>query len=281
VYDYHPGAETLEKHLFSNQIAHVPEYIVWSFVCQLVSALAIIHNHGLACRTLSTSKILLTGQSRVRLNCCGILDTSGCDRAKIQASQVEDLNCLGRVIVTLCCRIPFAHTSSSPQAVVKYLERVSALYSPEVAHLLQYLMDPQALGIQPNSQSAAELLPMISGHLLSEADNLRSWGDMLQSDMSKLLENGRLFRLIAKICFVTERPNHVFDPNWSETGDRFIVKLFHDFVFNQTMEDRTPLIDLSHVVDALNKLDQGSNEKILLLSRDEQTMIVSRYCSPI
>ncbi len=52
------------------------------------------------------------------------------------------------------------------------------------------------------------------------------------------------------------------DPSWSETGDRYILKLFRDYVFHQVTEDGHPWVDLSHVVYSLNKLEAGSREKV-------------------
>ena len=43
----------------------------------------------------------------------------------------------------------------------------------------------------------------------------------------------RLFRLISKMNTVLERAEMKLDTNWSETGDRYILKLFRDFVFHQ------------------------------------------------
>jgi hypothetical protein len=44
------------------------------------------------------------------------------------------------------------------------------------------------------------------------------------------------------------------DPRWSETGDRYILKLFRDFVFHSTGVDGAPILDLSHVLTCLNKV---------------------------
>lgn len=43
------------------------------------------------------------------------------------------------------------------------------------------------------------------------------------------------------------------DPSWSETGDRYIIKLFRDYVFHQVDENGTPVIDMVHVLTCLNK----------------------------
>lgn len=44
------------------------------------------------------------------------------------------------------------------------------------------------------------------------------------------------------------------DPRWSETGDRYIVKLFRDYVFHQVDEAGNPVVNISHVLTCLNKV---------------------------
>lgn len=60
-------------------------------------------------------------------------------------------------------------------------------------------------------------------------------------------------------------------------GDRYLLKLFRDFVFHQCSEDGLPILDWAHVAEALNKLDAGLPEKIVLMSRDEASMLVVSY----
>ena len=44
------------------------------------------------------------------------------------------------------------------------------------------------------------------------------------------------------------------DLQWSETGDRYMLKLFRDYIFHQITPNGNPWIDLSHVVQCLNKV---------------------------
>ena len=71
------------------------------------------------------------------------------------------------------------------------------------------------------------------------------------------------------------RYNH--ETRWSETGDRYIVKLFRDYVFHQVDELGRPVVNLTHVLACLNKLDAGTDERIMLVSRDEQSCLVVSY----
>ena len=55
------------------------------------------------------------------------------------------------------------------------------------------------------------------------------------------------------------------DPSWSETGDRYMLKLFRDHIFHQVTEDGRPFLDMAHIIHCLNKLDAGTHEKVKLL----------------
>lgn len=44
------------------------------------------------------------------------------------------------------------------------------------------------------------------------------------------------------------------DPEWSETGDRYLLKLFRDYLLHQVTESGAPWIDFAHIVSTLNKV---------------------------
>ena len=66
------------------------------------------------------------------------------------------------------------------------------------------------------------------------------------------------------------------DTSWAETGDRYMLKLFRDFMFHQVdsylvtehrlslqvMEDGRPFLDMAHVITSLNRLDAGIPDKV-------------------
>jgi PAB-dependent poly(A)-specific ribonuclease subunit 3 len=80
-----------------------------------------------------------------------------------------------------------------------------------------------------------------------------------------------------RLGFVNERPSFEMDPSWCETGDRYMLKLFRDYVFHQEDEEGHPILDYAHIVACLNKLDAGTQEKILLVARDESSMVITTY----
>ncbi|PIK44316.1 putative PAB-dependent poly(A)-specific ribonuclease subunit PAN3-like [Apostichopus japonicus] len=67
------------------------------------------------------------------------------------------------------------------------------------------------------------------------------------------------------------------DVSWSETGDRYLLKLFRDYLFHQVTPEGAPWVDLAHIVQSLNKLDAGVDEKVCLASRDEQNVLIVTY----
>ncbi len=77
---------------------------------------------------------------------------------------------------------------------------------------------------------------------------------MLENELSKEVENGRLFRIVSKLGMINERPEFDMDVSWSETGDRYLLKLFRDYVFHQVYEDGSPVMDLGHIVECLTKV---------------------------
>lgn len=44
------------------------------------------------------------------------------------------------------------------------------------------------------------------------------------------------------------------NPDWADTGDRYLLKLFRDYVFHQVDENGAPVIEMSHVIQCLNKV---------------------------
>lgn len=52
-----------------------------------------------------------------------------------------------------------------------------------------------------------------------------------------------------------------------------MIKLFYDYLFNQ----QDYFLNFAHIVESLNKLDCGAQDKILLMSRDEQNLVVVSF----
>ncbi|PRP78845.1 hypothetical protein PROFUN_01018 [Planoprotostelium fungivorum] len=297
-YQYFPASETLESRYISNNHSifpvndPLPESVIWSCILQIFSALKHIHSLGLAVRCITPSKILITQKNRFRLSGIAVHDVISFDTNKsLITYQAEDYVALGQLALFLATRstsaalLPTNFSLSSDRggvasAVHKILEGVGAMYSTELKNLIGNLLGkiPNMLAGTGGAYPVIEdMQQILCNKLWAEAESLYCQNDYLEGELYKETENGRLFRLLVRLGFINERPEHDMDPTWSETGDRYLLKLFRDYVFHQVYEDQSPVVDYAHVVECLNKLDVGADEKIVLTSRDEQSVLVVSY----
>jgi PAB-dependent poly(A)-specific ribonuclease subunit 3 len=290
VYDYFPGSDTLETHYYVNAVRAPPEQLMWSYICQIVAGLKCIHASNLACRTLHASKILLfSGNRRVKINCMGLMDILSPVKAKNAESddpviedqvddiyferlaelQDKDISDLGYLILNLA-----AKTNNSQANPTKYIADISGAYSEEFIEFLNFLiLDTEQL------RTLDDVIQMLASHFYDEMVFAYEQNDYIENELSKELDNGRLLRLLVKLCFAVQRSEDEMRYNNGEiASDPHVLQLFYDYLFKQTSADHgTPVLDFGHIVETLNKLDAGTSEKLLLMSRDEQSLIVASY----
>ncbi|QDS77819.1 hypothetical protein FKW77_005997 [Venturia effusa] len=284
VTDYHPLSKTIaEAHLqqspaprFSGRTAaavHVPETMLWNYVVQIASALKAIHGNNLAAQTIIPSKVLVTSKNRLRLNGCGILDVVNYDRAvPLQDLQQQDFEQLGRLILSI------ASNTNATINMDKAFAHLTRSYSPRLKECVTWLLQPQiAEDGSPLLKDIDIFLGHIATDIVSTYDAQLHADDNLTSSLMGELENARLVRLMTKLGFVNERPEFEHNPQWSETGERYYLKLFRDYVFHAVDENEKPVVDLGHVMNCLAKLDAGTSETITLMSRDQQSVFVVSY----
>jgi PAB-dependent poly(A)-specific ribonuclease subunit 3 len=229
VYDYHPNSVTLYEHHFSPkppvmsrngtyrpQNTQIDERTLWSYIVQIANGIKAVHSAGLAVRTIDASKILVTGKNRLRLNCCSILDVIqyGQDPTIAQLQQ-DDLFDFGRLVVALACSSP-----NAVQNLPRSLDHITRVFSADVRSVVLYLLSKSG----PN-KTIDELLTIAGPHLLEQFNASMkfvlcllvcyakpsdcvwtSYGDLLEGELMRELENGRLVRLLCKIGFINERP---------------------------------------------------------------------------
>ncbi|XP_066873025.1 PAN2-PAN3 deadenylation complex subunit PAN3 isoform X7 [Kogia breviceps] len=297
-YDFHAGGETVMSRHFNDPNADayftkrkwgqhdgplprqhaglLPESLIWAYIVQLSSALRTIHTAGLACRVMDPTKILITGKTRLRVNCVGVFDVLTFDNSQnnnplalMAQYQQADLISLGKVVLALACN---SLAGIQRENLQKAMELVTINYSSDLKNLILYLLTDQN-----RMRSVNDIMPMIGARFYTQLDAAQMRNDVIEEDLAKEVQNGRLFRLLAKLGTINERPEFQKDPTWSETGDRYLLKLFRDHLFHQVTEAGAPWIDLSHIISCLNKLDAGVPEKISLISRDEKSVLVVTY----
>jgi PAB-dependent poly(A)-specific ribonuclease subunit 3 len=277
VTDYHPNSKTMaETYLNHNSAARYPgrpsappqvtEQIMWSFMVQVASALKIIHAAGLAAQTILPSKVLITSKNRIRINGCGILDVVKFDSpSSLEEKQSEDLGQLGRLLLSI------ATNANAALNIPKAMDHIGRVYNNKLKEVIHWLLQPTV------DRTVDQLISGISTELASTFDMQLHADDTLTSTLMAELENGRLVRLMTKLGLVNERPEFEHNSSWSETGERYYLKLFRDYVFHAVDEQGRPVTDLAHILSSLNKLDAGSPENVTLVSRDEQTCLVVSY----
>lgn len=303
--DYHPCSKSLaEEHFKATQMpprfhgrpaaaAQAPEQVLWGYLVQIASALKAIHGCGLAARLITPSKVLLTSKNRVRLNACAVMDVVQFDNSRpLSELQADDLLQLGRLILCIANNSPTAHLNMQ-----KSMDHLTRIYTPRLKECVQWLLNPQPSPSTPTSPTAGGpiqkdidmFLGGIADQFASVFDSTLHAEDQLVATLGRELESSRLVRLLVKLNFINERPEldasipvpsgSSTNPSssWAETGERYYLKLFRDYVFHQVDANGHPVTNLAHVLDCLNKLDAGSEEKIALISRDEQNVLIVSY----
>ncbi|KAL0477252.1 PAB-dependent poly(A)-specific ribonuclease subunit 3 [Acrasis kona] len=260
IYELFYGCETLESLLKKYSI--LPEDLIWSYVVQIVSALREIHQVGAYQTGFETSRILVSPNKRLKLNCIGLVDIMGQSKPmsdeELQSLKNQDLKDFGKLLFNLVC-----HSNSIT------LDQAHNEFSSDLIGLIEYLTQ----GVDVNLD---HVVSMISTRILNEMTAGHIYNDYLEEELTKELDNGRLFKLLSKIDYVAQHVDKLCTPvhNGSSTitkTDSQVLTLFRDYLFHQTPPD------FGLIVDTLNKLEVGSTEQILLMSRDEQTLLVVEY----
>ncbi|KAG9005663.1 PAB-dependent poly(A)-specific ribonuclease subunit 3 [Tulasnella sp. JGI-2019a] len=265
----HGGKNGSRDNTADSGMVPLSEQVIWSYVVQLGSAIRAVHERGKAIRCLDPKTVMATGKNRLRIDCCGVMDVIGYNPAiGMEFLQQEDLHMFGKLLLLICCL-----NANASANLAKAMETITRLYSQDVGAAIVFLLS-KAGPKKTIDELFAKLGPKI---LLVEMNSLHTYTDDLEHSLMGELENARLVRLLSKLGFINERPQFNHDPRWSETGDRYIIKLFRDYLFHQVDQDGKPAVNMSHILSCLNKLDAGSPEQLMLVSRDEQSCLVVSY----
>lgn len=277
IYDFHPGAESaldlFFRHSHHMSPKHKPllkESVIWSIIIQITSALRTIHAHGLAYRCLELSKIIFIGKKRVKLAGIAVTDLLQGTGESLARNQQRDLTSLGYIILCLTSNnIIKGHHDQ----IGKVLDFVSKKYSKDLHSLIsQLVMGGAGMPVNRRIRNVNDLMPLIGARFYTMVDDALVRGDEIENQLSLTLENGRLFRLICKLG-VSDRGEY----GQYETGDRYLLKLFRNYLYHQVGPNGTPFMDLFHVISCLNKLDAASSERFVMNSRDNENVLVVSY----
>src|SRR5262249_14860209 len=170
----------------------------------------------------------------------------------VKEAQQEDFVQFGKLILSIA--------SSNANAVMNVEKAVMNLtrltYSNSLKQTITWLLNPPSshpatIAIQAGAAATAQqqrpgtpaqaqpytkdidtLLQDIALQSTRVLESSLAAEDQLLSSLMSELENGRLVRLLAKLGCINERPEYEHNPQWSETGERYYLKLFRDYVFH-------------------------------------------------
>jgi PAB-dependent poly(A)-specific ribonuclease subunit 3 len=278
-YDYHPLSKTLQEHHLQPTHGNryrapsaVPENVLWGYICQITNALKTIHSNKLAARCLEPSKIILSDNNRIRLSACSILDVVQFETntKSVPELQEEDLVKFGKLILALATGAPPAHLNNIQVALDSLVTKYSANFKDAVA----WLIAPSNPG---ESKSIENFISGIATHMTTFFDLALQDNDEKQFHLARELENGRVARSMMKLMAIIDRNELGGVASWSETGDRYQLKLFRDYVFHRVEADGKPNLSMGHMLSCLSKLDAGIDEMVVLNSPDNETVFVLTY----
>lgn len=286
VYDYYPLSNTLKEQHISRKLGiklePVTEALLWAYLVQIVGALIAIHKEGLhAGSSLSLSKVIVTTKNRVRLAAVcidDILDYQELDHLEradgkmktLQELQKNDILRLGVLMAELSATtLPMQMRGEFNDELVNHLKSAyGKALSDEWIDVLCTLNNAGA------DFSLQEFYTQrLSLRALDVMNGFQDLSDYYENHLLSEVENGRLFRLMAKLSSLIDRPEKEADLS----GNAFVLRLFRDFVFHTRDESGKPAVDLSRILVNLNKLDVGVDEKILLVSSEEDTCMIVSY----
>ncbi|SCW00871.1 LAFE_0C13850g1_1 [Lachancea fermentati] len=264
VHEFFPLSSSLyEGHFVSFNLSPITQDVLWSYLVQLCNAIQEVHSIGLALNNLCLDKVIITGNpGRIKVGDCCVFDILHFQEdLDLVQQQQQDFFDLGTVL----CELAMKMTGSAD-------ENIEALaIDDDFKDVLRYLLDKK------NIKTLKELMSLFSHKVLSLISSFQTFSEYAESILAKELENSRLFRLMCKLNFIFGRLESRVDINWSESGDKFPIILFYDYVFHQVDETGKPIMDLTHVLRCLNKLDAGVAEKIMLVTPDEMNCIIISY----
>ncbi|ESZ91702.1 hypothetical protein SBOR_7921 [Sclerotinia borealis F-4128] len=286
VTNYHPLSKTLlEVHFPTTNInrygnrpnSRISEETLWAYIAQITIAIKAVHDAKYAVRCMHLSKVILTDKNRIRLNACSVFDIIHYEQQRpIKELQDEDLHLFGTLMLSLATVNASITPQSNPQVMQTNVDglSISRIYSVELIDTIRWLLTPPS---PTETKDLQTFMRGISDRMASALDSSLQANDGLTSDICRELENARLVRLMAKLGNINERPEYDNDTNWSEHGERYILKLFRDYVFHPVDAEGRPVTDMAWMLKCLNKLDAGTEEKIQLTSRDGENSFIVSY----
>lgn len=257
LHDHVPGAKTLKEAYLDQSGPRLSQAFLWDVAVSVVAAIRTVHSMQMALRCISATRILLAGHGRIWLGSCGIMDVLEFESTKgLTELQREDLKGLGTVLLELSCGCSGSARSNAIQNSLKLV--ASRGYTAQWSNFLWMLLSPQPLQVQ-------QVVSFLGVRCFQSLSNLAWHADVLENLLHQQMENGRMLMLLLKMGMINDRPRTGGQGGgqWAETGNVYMLKLFHDFLFHQVDDENKTVADFGHTIGVLNKLDMGVDEQVV------------------
>ncbi|EPY31697.1 PAB-dependent poly(A)-specific ribonuclease subunit 3 [Angomonas deanei] len=260
-YRYINGAKSLEEAFFGKD-CRATEGLLWSFTCQLVSLLRSFHETMVPVRGIHVSKIIyVESTGRFYFTALGLADLVD-PKPSMPCNQWvrymrEDIHALGLILFQLA-------TQQIKATADQFNGRQIPGFSLSFCELIKTCLE--------SNTNSAQLCRALGERMSMEVGHQEGHSDYLMLQCSEEMHNGRMMKLLIKLNFAMEVQSNFFGEQ------RFTLRLFNQFLFNQVDEHNTTHVDWGHVYHCLNKLDCGSDEVIQLMApNDHSTVLVVSY----
>lgn len=240
---------------------------LWSIAVQLLGLIRAFHDLKQPLRGLHWSKLLyVEDMNRVMFTGLGLVDlVLGFSGATLEEQFAEDIRSLGEVLMHL--------VTGSVERVNPKDEGVWERYphcSEAMRKLIEMCVSAQASGAA-QSITVQDICTLLAGRFAIEVGHQQGHADYLLNECSKAQENGRMMRLMMRLNLIIACD----DPN--DSGDRYVLRLFHQYVFHQVDDNGRARLDWGHIYHCLNKLDSGSDEIIQMVGAEHDLLIVASF----
>ncbi|GJQ09307.1 hypothetical protein GpartN1_g1098.t1 [Galdieria partita] len=299
VYPFYDKAQVFRKVYIpdeneeNNLLFPLPEKVIWTIFIQLISSLDALHSAEMvAGESLSSSGILVVGTHRVRLNKCGIAESLSTDSVgsnsysqystsfafDIERKKQDDIWRLMHLLflLTLRCQTSIIKNGVLQIGVNDALNVLQNIgfYSHDTLNILSFLVDHYNRSLPI---SVTQICSIIAPRIIYDYGHVWLHADILEAQLDSRLNSSRLFQLISLFGFVMDWDDGSTISQWSETEDKYILRLFYDYMFHPYDNKKKRFFDISHVIECLNRVDVGSEELMLLASKDSKSLLVVSY----
>ncbi|CCW62741.1 unnamed protein product [Phytomonas sp. EM1] len=258
-YRFMPGAKSIYDALFTEN-NRATEGLLWSFTCQMVGLLRSFHETLIPLRGLHWSKIIyIETTGRFYFTGLGLVDLlePNLPSSMLHLMMKQDIQAFGFILFQIATR----NVDAKPENFINKHPLVG--FSSSFWELIKICLEGNA--------DAAQLCHALGERISMEVGHQEGHADFLLSQCVKEIHNGRLMRLMIKLNFVLES---LHDIQYSTDSQRYALRLFSQFVFNQVDDQNRVHVDWGHAYHCLNKLDCGSEETIQLIGNDANTTVL-------